>query len=88
MRRTRENGSPTTLESHLLGYRAANGVYMNGNRVADTYELKGPNTGAPCRPGSECEATYGYDGRDRLSWRPTDGPDGPETAASRPAAAG
>ncbi len=64
---TTVNGASTTLESHVLGYRDTNDVYLNGNRTTDTYELKGPNTGAPCRPGSECEATYGYDGRDRLT---------------------
>lgn len=39
---------------------------MNGNRVTDAFQLKGPDSGAQCY-GTTCTATWTYDARDRLT---------------------
>jgi RHS repeat-associated protein len=62
------------LESHTLEYWNDNDVYLNGNRVKDSYlRAAPPNTTRSCEPGATaCHATYGYDARDRL-FEATDG---------------
>jgi RHS repeat-associated protein len=69
---TTKNGSGTTMESHDVSY-LDNGVYLNGNRVQDTYALRGP-AGGPCA--ASCTAEYTYDALDRLTHEHTDRGDG------------
>ncbi len=52
------------VERHQLSY-IDDGVYMNGNKVSDTFMLNGPDAGARCY-GSNCTATWEYDAQDRL----------------------
>ncbi|HEY2940450.1 MAG TPA: DNRLRE domain-containing protein [Gaiellaceae bacterium] len=59
------NGAPATIESHTVGYLDG-GQYVDGNRTSDSFTLVGPNGSGPCAT-SACLATYGYDGRDRLT---------------------
>jgi RHS repeat-associated protein len=56
--------SANTVASHQLSY-VADGKYLNGNIVSDLFRLRGPDSAAPCRT-SDCTASWGYDGRDRL----------------------
>ncbi|MDQ3091132.1 MAG: hypothetical protein M3R46_05600 [Actinomycetota bacterium] len=63
---TWNSGSQTEsslLEEHTLGYLTAGGVYLNGNRLSDSFRLKGPDS--QCSSAA-CPATYAYDARERL----------------------
>jgi RHS repeat-associated protein len=64
---TNRNGAttPAVISEHTLGY-IRDGVYLNGNRVSDTFILKGPDANAPCYS-SSCTATWTYDARERLT---------------------
>jgi RHS repeat-associated protein len=44
---------------------AHGGVYLNGNRVSDVFQLKGPDGAAACYSAT-CTASWSYDARDRL----------------------
>ncbi len=65
---TRRGGpGGTAIESHALTYRDSGGVYVNGNRVKDTFTRAAPaSSTAPCQS-STCTHTYTFDGRDRLT---------------------
>ena len=52
-----------TVESHTVGYTDGSGVYLDGNRTSDQYQLAGANTSCATSP---CTATYSYDPRDRV----------------------
>jgi hypothetical protein len=58
------DGLNNMVEQHTLDY-VSNGVYMNGNKASDVFQLKGPVSSAPCWSAT-CTAGWGYDGRDRL----------------------
>ncbi len=62
---TNKNGSGTMIESHTLGYETG-GVFLNGNRAFDTYQLKGPSATAPCYSAT-CTAAWAYDARERVT---------------------
>jgi hypothetical protein len=55
-----KDGTGATLESHTLAYESS-GVYLNGNRAQDVFQLKGPDATAPCY-GATCTASWAYDG--------------------------
>lgn len=62
---TTDGGSPAvTVATHTLSY-VANSVYLNGNRAADVFQLRGPDAGAACYA-TTCTASWEYDARDRL----------------------
>jgi RHS repeat-associated protein len=61
---TTNTGVPTLISTHTLTY-IRNGVYLNGNKGSDTFQLKGPDNTAPCYS-TTCTASWGYDARDRL----------------------
>ena len=60
------NGSGPLLEQHTLGYLQTN-VYLNGNRVSDTFQLVGPTSQPSCRT-QMCTTTYEYGPRENLTW--------------------
>jgi RHS repeat-associated protein len=63
---TTDGGSPaTTIAQHTLSYVTVAGIYMNGNRVTDAFQLRGPDPAAPCYA-SACTASWQYDAQDRL----------------------
>jgi RHS repeat-associated protein len=63
---TTDPGNPQTpLEQHTLGYEEA-GVYVNGNRISDSFTLHGP-TGSPTACESPCTTNYKYGVRDNLT---------------------
>jgi len=62
---TNKTGTGTTIESHTLSYIASN-LYLNGNRVSDVFQLKGPITSAPCHA-TTCTASWTYDARERVT---------------------
>ncbi len=49
---------------HALGYTTT-GQYLNGNRVSDVFQLKGPDAAAACY-NATCTANWTYDARERL----------------------
>jgi YD repeat-containing protein len=53
------------IEQHTLTY-IASGIYLNGNRASDVFQLKGPDAAAACYAAT-CTASWTYDARDRLS---------------------
>lgn len=71
------NSSGPLVEQHSLDY-VQNGIYVNGNRVSDIFQLMGPMGQTQCRTAS-CTTTYNYGPRENLvretrSWQanPTD----------------
>jgi YD repeat-containing protein len=58
------NGARTTIEQHTLS-SLSGGVYQNGNRASDTFQLKGPDGSAPCHS-QTCTASWLDDARERL----------------------
>jgi RHS repeat-associated protein len=70
----KKSSSGALLEEHDLVYWTTGGIYMNGNRVKDTFRRAAPaDTTRPCEPGgTACAASYTYDARDRLT-HATDG---------------
>jgi RHS repeat-associated protein len=63
---TTRNGSGDLLESHEYSYWDHNGVFQDGNRTSDTYQLVGPDTSAPCRA-TTCTSAWTFDGQGRLT---------------------
>ncbi|MFN0027846.1 MAG: LamG-like jellyroll fold domain-containing protein [Acidimicrobiales bacterium] len=61
---TNKNNTGAMVEQHTLGYITAN-QYLNGNRVQDVFQLKGPDATAPCY-NATCTAGWMYDARERL----------------------
>ncbi len=62
---TNKNAAGAMIEQHTLDY-VTGGVFVNGNRVSDTFQLKGPDAAAACYAAT-CTATWTYDARDRLT---------------------
>jgi RHS repeat-associated protein len=62
---TNKNAAGSMIEQHTLSY-IQSGVYMNGNRVGDVFQLKGPDGAAACYSAT-CTASWTYDARDRLT---------------------
>ena len=62
---TNKNAAGSMIEQHTLSY-IQSGVYMNGNRVSDVFQLKGPDGAAACFAAT-CTASWTYDARDRLT---------------------
>jgi RHS repeat-associated protein len=62
---TNKNAAGAMIEQHTLGY-VTGGVFVNGNRVSDTFQLKGPDAAASCYAAT-CTATWTFDARDRLT---------------------
>jgi RHS repeat-associated protein len=58
------NKDNALVESHDVSY-IDNGIYLNGNRVTDTFMRKSPKAGVPCQT-TTCTDSFGYDARDRL----------------------
>jgi RHS repeat-associated protein len=66
---TTKNDSGGLVEKHVVDY-ITEGVYVNGNRVKDTFGLVGPNpANTPCDSFAplNCSTEFTYDGRDRLT---------------------
>ncbi len=60
----KQSGQMVSVEHHDVTFiDVLTNQYVNGNRVKDTFTLKGPNT--VCNP-STCSSTYTYDPRDKL----------------------
>ena len=62
---TNKNAAAAMVEQHTLSY-IASGIYLNGNRASDVYQLKGPDAAASCYSAT-CTASWTYDARDRLT---------------------
>lgn len=64
---TNRNGTGALIEEHTLSY-IKDGVYLNGNRVSDSFYLKGPDSSptVPCY-WFACTATWAYDARERVT---------------------
>jgi RHS repeat-associated protein len=54
-------------ESHSLGYRDPDGVFVNGHRTSDAFLRKSPRASVECQNASDdCVQRWRYDGGDRL----------------------
>jgi RHS repeat-associated protein len=62
---TNKNAAGSMVEQHTLDY-VTGGVFVNGNRASDVFQLKGPDPAASCYAAT-CTATWTYDARDRLT---------------------
>jgi len=62
---TNKNGAGTMVSSHALSYLSG-GAYLNGNRVSDVFQLKGPDPAAACYA-TTCTASWTYDARERVT---------------------
>ncbi len=62
---TNRNAAGAVVEQHTLSY-ISGGVYLNGGRASDVFQLKGPDAAAACYSAT-CTASWTYDARDRLT---------------------
>jgi YD repeat-containing protein len=58
------NPSAALISSHVLSY-IENGVYLDGNRASDVFQLIGADSSASCDT-TTCTSSWSYDTRDRL----------------------